>query len=456
MSGAYDQDDIYGIEGEEQMVAFKPRATPESSPDPIGKPVSPPVQKSAENAKVRRKALPSKGDAYLLRIAHPNYPEVHRKAETHLPKAESDDESMEDIADMDERLAKEMMLKEKSAQQKPEPPRFESRVEEYQRAVGEDEEEMVDVDEHSSGDMEVSDADDEDIPPDQVSRDMKRLAVDATHALHRLDLSSPEVKQQTLFVVPDPIDADRRESSSTATTATTATTAPSRKPSDGLGIFTPITPVEPNFQNSDPFSQWSPLAQHRGSMSSPGGKIPAILSIPGSPEASNSPLTQLPSARELLEIANRTNEAQHRDRHASLSSLSMPSPPPHSAYRASFSNAHPSPSMTSEPRSSLVLSPPSGVLRRESYPLPSSASTISQSIASPSEAASPHPLLTPQSPEHRQSIDETAIARTLPPLPGIGRPSISVATIPAAGSGGYKCDFPGCTAAPFQTSYLLK
>lgn len=177
-----------------------------------------------------------------------------------------------------------------------------------------------------------------------------------------------------------------------------------------------------------------------------------MLPGPASPEAAGSPRT-LPSAKEILDIANKANEAQqHRNRHASLSSVAIPSPQPNGGSRASFSNTHPSPSMTSEPRSTLVLSPPSGVLRRESYPLPSSASTTSHSIASP-DVTSPHLLPSPQSP-HRQSIDENT--RTLPPIPGLGRPSINIETIPATGSGGYKCEFLGCTAAPFQTSYLLK
>jgi hypothetical protein len=450
-----DEHDIYGLGQREHLVAIKPKVTPESSPDPIGRSVSPPPKQSGGPAKPRRKVEASKGDAYLLRIAYPNQPEVHRRAETHLPSANSDDESMEDVADMDERLAEEMRTGV-PLRSKPEPvsPRMQGVAHENM-----EEEEMVDV---ADLNEKAAEAEEERNGNEaEVAHEVQQLAVHAlsasdayNDAFRRMGISSPPLHPPASLYT----DIDRRRSSST--TATTTTTAPSRKQSDGLGIwikpevpspFTPMTPVEPNFQ--DPFSAWSPLSGHRNSIGSPGGKLPAILSGPASPEAIGPP-TPLPAAKEILkEVERGLVDAQQRNRHASLSSMTMPSPTSHSSYRASFSNAHPSPSMTSEPRSSLVLSPPSGVLRRESYPLPSSASTAtSLSIASPSEVASPL-MPSPHSP-HGQSIDENT--RTLPPLPGIGRPTISVATIPSAGSGGYKCDFPGCTAAPFQTSYLLK
>ncbi|KAF2197001.1 hypothetical protein GQ43DRAFT_227145 [Delitschia confertaspora ATCC 74209] len=51
---------------------------------------------------------------------------------------------------------------------------------------------------------------------------------------------------------------------------------------------------------------------------------------------------------------------------------------------------------------------------------------------------------------HRMSLEDAIANRTLP-LP-IG-PSIQ--HIPPHGSGGFKCEYPGCTAPPFQTQYLL-
>jgi hypothetical protein len=51
---------------------------------------------------------------------------------------------------------------------------------------------------------------------------------------------------------------------------------------------------------------------------------------------------------------------------------------------------------------------------------------------------------------HRMSIDEVS-SRTLPVPPGAHMPNIPILNPP-----GHKCDFPGCTAPPFQTQYLLK
>ncbi|KIW02613.1 hypothetical protein, variant [Verruconis gallopava] len=424
MSQTYDDYDAYGLGEREQLVPFKPKITPESSPE--------------RSVNI---TLPSKGDAYLLRISQPNYTDVHREAERHLPSADSDEESGEDVADIDERIAQEMFQTENGARKmndKKQNQYDQRRIESLVTA----EVEMVDV-----ADVRKQATPFEKTHSAERTEAAEDLPQLAANALQNMGIHSPPNYQTTST---DPTDSDRRQSSSTTTSAQ------SRKLSDGLGIrikseapssFTPMTPVEPSFQNSDPFFVSSYFPKHRNSVGSPGEKIPAIS--PVSPEAANS-LQKLPSAKEIIEIANKTNE--HRQRQASLSSMSAPSPLPNGHYRASFSNAHPSPSMIGEPKSSLVLSPPSVTLRRESYPLASSAAaTTGDSLTSP-DAASPHTLPTPKS-NHRLSIDENT--RTLPPLPGLGPPSISVSTIPAAGSGGYKCDFPGCTAPPFQTSYLL-
>jgi hypothetical protein len=424
------------------MVAFNPRATPESSPEPAEIPVSPPRSTSAKTAKARRKVQPSKGDAYLIRTSYPNHPEVARTAEYVLPSVDSGDESMGDDSDLDEKLALQMAEKERQQEEVKAEPR--AQMEDHAiKTFLTHEEEMADAPDLTEQLAEEQEAAGEN--HEQVAEDLQQTAADA---LRKIDLSSP-VQQPAPI---DQLDVHFAQSNGFP---------PSRKDSSNpLGIQNiwikpdvPITPVEPPSSSTDPFSAWSPLAQHRGSVGSPGGSLPAILHSPTSPEGATSPRTQLPSAKEILDIADKTIEAQ-RQRHASMSSMAAPSPHPNDRYRASFSNAHPSPRMVNDhisPKSSLALSPPSGLSRRESYPLMSSATTTSDSNT---DITSPNPMLTPQSDNPRQSIDENT--RTLPPLPGVGRPSISVATIPAAGSGGYKCDFPGCTAPPFQTSYLLK
>ncbi|CAI6336067.1 unnamed protein product [Periconia digitata] len=58
--------------------------------------------------------------------------------------------------------------------------------------------------------------------------------------------------------------------------------------------------------------------------------------------------------------------------------------------------------------------------------------------------------LSPGSQGPRLSIDSAMTSRTLPPPVG---PNIQ--HVPSHGSGGFKCDYPGCNATPFQTQYLL-
>lgn len=79
-----------------------------------------------------------------------------------------------------------------------------------------------------------------------------------------------------------------------------------------------------------------------------------------------------------------------------------------------------------------------------------SASTTNESYTS-SDGLSPGSQPTPiEGRGHRMSIDGALNSRTLP-LPN----GPHIHHVPPHGSGGFKCDHPGCTAAPFQTQYLL-
>lgn len=79
-----------------------------------------------------------------------------------------------------------------------------------------------------------------------------------------------------------------------------------------------------------------------------------------------------------------------------------------------------------------------------------SAST-SESYQS-SEGPSPGTEQTPIEVRPRlMSLDGAIASRVLPPPIGSG-----IQHIPSHGSGSFKCDYPSCTAAPFQTQYLLK
>jgi hypothetical protein len=80
--------------------------------------------------------------------------------------------------------------------------------------------------------------------------------------------------------------------------------------------------------------------------------------------------------------------------------------------------------------------------------LHSASSESYQSSDGLSPATQPTPI--EQRPRH-MSLDGALASRVLPPPVGSGLPP----SIPSHATGSFKCDHPGCTAAPFQTQYLL-
>ncbi|PVH93114.1 hypothetical protein DM02DRAFT_542201 [Periconia macrospinosa] len=200
-------------------------------------------------------------------------------------------------------------------------------------------------------------------------------------------------------------------------------------------------------------------------------RLPA-LQTPQSPPteastASPGQKQQLPSFRHLSDLAETAAQEQEMNR------TQLP-------HRQSISSIGQSPTSVSRQLSITSLSPASG------YPLsatsPGSSSDIQirdpflrtgqqlsfLSTRRPSQASDIGPYsatinsatsndsyqssdgLSPGSQGPRLSIDSAITSRTLPPPVG---PNIQ--HIPSHGSGGFKCDHPGCTAAPFQTQYLL-
>lgn len=81
------------------------------------------------------------------------------------------------------------------------------------------------------------------------------------------------------------------------------------------------------------------------------------------------------------------------------------------------------------------------------YPPPLHSASTTGSYAS-TDGCSPGTQPTPIE-HHRMSTDDPSL-RVLPP------PHVSIQHVPPHGLGGFKCEFPGCNAAPFQTQYLLK
>jgi hypothetical protein len=85
------------------------------------------------------------------------------------------------------------------------------------------------------------------------------------------------------------------------------------------------------------------------------------------------------------------------------------------------------------------------------YPTTLHSASTSESYQS-SDGLSPGTQQTPIEgrPRH-MSLDGAIATRFLPPPTGSG-----IQHIPSHASGAFKCDWPGCNAAPFQTQYLLK
>ena len=213
---------------------------------------------------------------------------------------------------------------------------------------------------------------------------------------------------------------------------------------------------------------------------SPSQKLPALQTPQSPPQdgqaaSPNSQKEQLPGFRHLSDLAEtaiqeqatRANSIAHRqsvsstgqsptsiERHLSIASLSphsaaSPNGDPHFQTRDPFlrsGQGHLSLfANTRRPSQASDGGPYSAV--------PHSATTEGsyQSSEGVSPGAQVAPIDIRGGPGGRLSIDGALASRTLPPPVG---PNIQ--HIPSHGVGGFKCDHPGCTAAPFQTQYLLK
>lgn len=203
----------------------------------------------------------------------------------------------------------------------------------------------------------------------------------------------------------------------------------------------------------------------------PSEALPAMVNSPTSSSA-RSPNNQqsLPSLRQIqlepsLLDASRSNRSPYSMSNGTVNSSPIsaiaprpahfPSPQtgvngvfnqqsPYSHHSPSHSGASPSTNM----------SPPAGKPSSQGYyanaRTPQSEESTPQSAVSHRSSSS---FSTVPSPHPNQMEIDGSQRRTLPPLPTM--PTIPPTTaIVAAGS--FKCDYPGCTAQPFQTQYLLK
>jgi hypothetical protein len=461
----------------EKLVAVRVRFTPESSPDPVkAQPVSPASARKRGKAK-RRKNQPSQGDTFLLTYLAPNHPDIAKAAATTTIYGESgsegesgdSDASMDDI---DTQVAKKMEMHERETVRLEQLEREKMFREEQEKKAREEEERSRDEEEK--------------LRKEEAER--KAKAEEEKSQVVHVNKNAVRMAAAALGMSPPP---PHPQSSATASPDDLTGLSPTdEKPNlppinsiNGLGFQIPAYDRSArNHINTDPLQSplevrklsisnghqeeslvTSPLGVHLKQSDSAGHKLPALQS-PGSPDAPTSPQNQkLPGFQQINEIATKANETISR-----RYSLSAPSPMayPGGPVRSPHPFNHTSPSLYSDTSPRQALSPPTGnsgtfiYSRRPSqasdYPVPlASASTTDSSYASAStDGYSPSTQPTPQSETHRMSVDGTGLAILPPPVPSMQ--PLTIHTIPAHGSGGFKCDYSGCTAAPFQTQYLLK
>jgi len=463
----YESDDAVNYNSDDVLTAVKPRVTPSPSPTPVvtheitissnAQNVSSPSRRRRKRPNRREKTRPSQGDFVLFRSMEPNRPDIARLVGEQALNSDSGSESDEDEDQMEDRsqtteAASESAQTESTKHSTPPvdlyglqrtalkasqaletvlptntklPPRFPHR------------DSVVEVDTESSGTTAA------DTPASQPS------------------YIGPH--KSAIRVVTNGVDSKSLANSSSQLAATSSNLTVERH-----GSFANGAPPEDSVATS-PNLREAIIPASRGS---PSQKLPALQS-PQSPSrdgpiGSPNQDRTLPPFHHLSKMADTVLHEQetsrangyHRQSVSSIGQsptsgtrqLSISSPFPLSASSPMSANSEIG---TRDPflRSGQHLTffstrRPSQASDNVPYGALHSAST-DHSYQS-SDSLSPGTQATPiEGRGHRMSID--GAMRTLPPPVG---PNIQ--HIPPHGSGGFKCDYPSCNAAPFQTQYLLK
>ncbi|GME43313.1 Zinc finger C2H2-type/integrase DNA-binding protein [Neofusicoccum parvum] len=450
----YDSDDAYPKSPGLQPIKIK--STPSPSPPPFPPQHSAPVvtqtvsptTSSSRRRKRNNRTRPSQGDTVLLSFLDPNRPDIARAAGERALNSDSDPEPSDSE---DERPRSPMQ------------PTHETTISLARAAL-----KKINGDSHGHPvttklPLAPPVATVTEIRPDQDTD---------------MDRHSPKSR-------PDDY-APRKNSEHVATHIVTGLPTPENFPKGGTDGPTPSSTRAEHDHSPATSPNLRDLAIP-DSQASPDERLPALQN-PASPNRDNSagsPNQPLPSFRHLSDIAEQASQDHEREHRASIE------------HRASFSH-RPSISSTGAPALSPTLNrvPLNGNTRRSpptqfpplnplspvnshnsteiklsppsSYQLFSSSrrpSTLSDT-SNPTAFAPPLALTTsstnesygsrgsdayspptrPRSDSHRMSIDGI----THP------NPATQIQHVPPHGSTGFKCDYPGCNAPPFQTQYLLK
>jgi len=464
MSLNYDSDDAFPRSP--GLTPFKPRTTPSPTPPPV---VTQPIDTSstAQNVSLpssrrrkrsnRRKARPSQGDFVLIRTMDPNRPDIARevgeRALNSDSGSEADDDEMDDRSPTAEATLAAVPFHHKSIE---------------------------------TPSLDLS----------RVARDALNAAPTATPATQPVLIKPPP----PIFHRDSVVELDGQEHS--ALPADNSVSQSSSTKSQTNGVQTSTNGVHPKSpcMGPSPNQASSPLSsvERHGSISnglphpdslatsprlreltiparrvSPSQKLPALQTPQSPPEggsaSSPSQKQQLPSFQHFNDMAQTAMQEQERTnfphRHSISSTgqsptsigrqLSITSLSPGSAFAPlSASSSVGSSDMFLRAGQHLSLFSPGRRPSQASDTGPYSATTLHSASTSDSyqEGLSPGSQPTPVDGRGpRMSISEALESRTLPPPVG---PNIQ--HVPSHGSGGFRCDYPNCNAAPFQTQYLLK
>jgi hypothetical protein len=457
MSLNYDSDDAYPRSP--GLRPIKPRATPTPSPPPTvthqiristTQNVSSRSPSSRRRKKSnRRKTRPSQGDFVLIRIMDPNRPDIAREVGERALNSDSG-------SDMDD---EEMDEPSPSAESTP--------VAHLQPRSTE------------TPSLQLSKVAREALDASEATNNASQTPVFKAPALpiHRDSVVEPD-SQERNHLNAFSTDALRAEAASIGAGANglLSDSAEAKPPAANSATQTtsPLLTVERrgSMSNGKPYRQSAITSPHLLGLTIPpssgadASRLPA-LQTPQTPTqdgsvSSPSQKHQLPSIAHINELAETAAQEQENTR-AQLS------------HRQSISSMGASPTSVGRQLSITSLSPASA------YPLSASPGGSAQdpflrtgqqlaflSTRRPSQASDIAPFsatihsattndsyqssdsLSPGS-QHRLSIDSALTSRTLP-LP-VG-PNIQHISPQVPGS--FRCEYPGCNAAPFQTQYLLK
>ena len=421
---------------ERQIVNLRPSPSPDYLPPPARSPTPPERQSRLSNStrKRRPKAQASQGDAVLVGfMGGLNHPDLATRAGEE-PLAQSDDSDIERLMDVDG----EESINEGTS----------SLVQLAEHALP-----LVGSDPGPSEDQSSSSRIENTRPPRP-----KILTRGSGSQDHGQLFSSGQINLPNNVPDGDVSCARPNENGSKSGHSLSGSISSGKEDSDSVAI----SPMLRKF--TIPNSERSPTET-----------LPAMHNSPPS-SSSKSPNSQqnLPSLRAtvlepLLDSQSPNNNAPHGVARSAfpMSNGTLNSPPVTSIatrsghypspqtrmngqFGSSLSHGHPSPAYSDaspRERDSANMSPPTGKPVTQGYyshgRTPQSEELTPQSAESQLSSSS---FSTASSPHHYSELDRSR--PTLPPLAGLPNGPLL--------AGSFKCEYTGCTAAPFQTQYLLK